>query len=225
MRAEPVRRPQLTTAGVGRADVYVFDAAKPRPTLGGTPLSVADALLRHAARARREPRRQTRSTRRRSTRAIRRHRQRSVVCDGGSTQPPCTCRAPSNPGGLPAPNTNFRAPRSPRSAHRTAEPIEQPLGGRARPQLDAGCVQPARPRRVLVDANNPAARRRRSRTSGPSSQHGGEPGLGEALRVEHRGAQRVPLRGPGGSPAIPVRGHLHEARHLIISGATVTPRH
>jgi hypothetical protein len=32
--------PQLTTPGVGRADVWAFDATNPGTTLGGTPLSI-----------------------------------------------------------------------------------------------------------------------------------------------------------------------------------------
>src|SRR5262249_22153665 len=38
--AAPAGGPQLTTAGVGRADVWVFDANNPGAALGGTPLTI-----------------------------------------------------------------------------------------------------------------------------------------------------------------------------------------
>ncbi len=54
--------PQLTTPGIPRADVWVFDATNldngnPTPTLGWRADHRPRALRRHAARARREPRR------------------------------------------------------------------------------------------------------------------------------------------------------------------------
>ena len=42
--------PQLTTAGVGRADVWVFDADQPRHTLGGTPLTILSSSPTRRAR-------------------------------------------------------------------------------------------------------------------------------------------------------------------------------
>ena len=52
--------PQLTTPGVGRADVWVFDASALGSTLGGTPLTIVDPVHGHAARARGDARRHPR---------------------------------------------------------------------------------------------------------------------------------------------------------------------
>ena len=48
----------LTTEGLGRADVWVFDATNLGTALGGVPLTRLDVLRRHPACARREPERQ-----------------------------------------------------------------------------------------------------------------------------------------------------------------------
>src|SRR4029079_16673452 len=99
--------PQLTTAGVGRADVWVFDALNLGATLGGTPIKIVtlfgdtpralaaspDGSKVYAAVF--QSGNQTTTI------------NEGLVCDGGSTAGPCTANGLTTPGGLPAPNQNF----------------------------------------------------------------------------------------------------------------------
>ena len=108
-------------AGVGRADVWVFDAASLGTTLGGTPLTIVDALRRHAARARGERRRQHRLRGGASTPATRRRRSREgVVCNGGAPAPATCITSPGGSSGARRPpgarTPTSRASPRPRSA-------------------------------------------------------------------------------------------------------------
>ena len=113
--------PQLTTPGVGRADVWVFDAASLGTTLGGTPLRIVTLLRRHAARARGQPGRQHGLRRRRSSPATRRRRSlEALVCDGFGATAPCSsladgCRQHAR-AACPARAPTSKASRRPRSA-------------------------------------------------------------------------------------------------------------
>jgi DNA-binding beta-propeller fold protein YncE len=105
--------PQLTTAGVGRADVWVFDATNLGATLGGTPLTIVtlfgdtpralaatpDGSTVYAAVFQSGNRTTTVSE--------------GVVCDTDSTnlnnntvQGPCTIHGVGMPGGMPLPHRN-----------------------------------------------------------------------------------------------------------------------
>jgi YVTN family beta-propeller protein len=99
--------PQLTTPGVGRADVWVFDADALDDSLGGTPLTIVtlfgdtpralaatpDGSTVYAAVFQSGNQTTTVSE--------------GAVCDGGASTAPCDVRGVTMPGGLPAPNTNF----------------------------------------------------------------------------------------------------------------------
>ena len=102
--------PQLTTAGVGRADVWVFDATNLGATLGGTPLTIVTNSATRA-RARRVAGRQHRHA---AVFSPQPHDDRleGVVCDTDSTNlnnntaqarhdPRCRM-----PGGMPLPHRN-----------------------------------------------------------------------------------------------------------------------
>ncbi len=106
---------QVTTPGIGRADVWVFDAASPGAAAGGTPLTV----LTHFTDT---PRALTVSpdgrfvyvagfqTGNRTTVVP-----EGAVCDGGATAPPCHPGGGplTAPGGLPAPNSNTQGVAAP----------------------------------------------------------------------------------------------------------------
>jgi DNA-binding beta-propeller fold protein YncE len=99
--------PLLTTPGVGRALVWVFDPADLGATLAGTPLDIielfgdtpralavsADGNTVYAAVFQSGNRTTTVSE--------------GAVCDGGAGALPCNSFGFTMPGGLPAPNTNF----------------------------------------------------------------------------------------------------------------------
>jgi len=96
--------PQLTTPGVGRADVWTFDATNPGTTPGGTPLSIV-TLFGDTPRALAVSNdgntvyagvfhsgNQTTTV------------NEKVVCDGGNSAGSCPVNGVTYPGGLPAPN-------------------------------------------------------------------------------------------------------------------------
>jgi YVTN family beta-propeller protein len=100
--------PQLTTPGIGRADVWVFDATNLGSSLGGTPLSILTLFCD-------TPRALAVSPDGNTVYAAAFHSgnqtttaNEGVVCDGGSAVPACTVSGSTYPGGLPAPNTNFQ---------------------------------------------------------------------------------------------------------------------
>jgi len=132
------------------------------------------------------------------------------------------------PGGLPAPNTNFQGVPQPEVGlivrlNQSNSHWEDELG----PQLDAGrALQPARPRRVRDRREQPrdrpnGVRARRDR----ALQHGRQPVSGKLYVSNTEARNESRFEGPGVFAGHTVRGHLHEARISIISGATVTPRH
>src|SRR5262249_51634457 len=96
--------PQLTIPGVGRADVWAFDATNPGTTLGGTPLSIitlfgdtpralaTDGATVYAAVF--HSGNQTTSA------------NEGVVCNGGASAGPCTVNSVTYPGAPRAPNVD-----------------------------------------------------------------------------------------------------------------------
>jgi YVTN family beta-propeller protein len=107
--------PQLTTAGIGRADVWSFDATNLGTSLGGTPLGIL-ALFGDTPRALAvSPDGNTvyaavfHSGNQTTTIG------EGAVCDGGAAAAPCTITdagasggVANYPGGLPAPNANVQ---------------------------------------------------------------------------------------------------------------------
>ena len=99
--------PQLTTPGIGRADVWVFDAANLGSSLGGTPLTIVTLFGD-------TPRALTTSADGSTVFAAVFHSgnqttaiSEGAVCDGGTAV--CSCTLPDGtavPGGLPGPDTN-----------------------------------------------------------------------------------------------------------------------
>ena len=205
----PERARSMPPAAPRRASAAPTSGCSTRPTsattLGGTPLTILDALRRHAARARGRAPTAAPSTPRSSTPATRRRRvTEGVVCDGGAgaravqrrRHRPC-------PGGLPAPNTNVQgiaaARGRPDRQVRPRRPAQwhDELG---RNWNNGGALRAARPRRLRD-------RRRRAAHAGrrpPASPHVGtilfnmvvNPVSGQGLRQQHRGAERGALRRP-----------------------------
>ena len=114
--SRPRRSPQLTTPGVGRADVWVFDAGDLGAALGGTPLAIVTLFGDTPRRARRVAGRQRvyaavfHSGNQHDDgdrgRGLRRRRRRAALRRDGVAAP----------GGLPAPSTNVEGVPGPRPA-------------------------------------------------------------------------------------------------------------
>src|SRR5688572_9287886 len=221
--------PQLTTAGVGRADVWVFDAASLGTSLGGTPLTVLTLFGDTPRPLAVSPNGATVyaavfSSGNRTT-AV----NEGVVCNGGSSAGPC--RVPiligtQYPGGLPAPNSNTAGVRGPETGL-----IVKHDGSAWRDQLGRNWNNAVR--FSLPDFDVFAI----NATVTTPSQSGSWSGVGTTIfnlavnpvtgrvYVSNTDARNeVRFEGPG-SISTTVQGRLAEARITVLNGTAVTPRH
>ena len=136
----PGRPAELTTPGVGRADVWVFDATNLGAALGGTPL--ADRRRSSATRRARSPSSPDGSTRLRRRLPLRQpdddaHRGRRSAT-AARRAGPCNVGGVTHAGRPARRRTRTsRASRSPRPGLIVKfDPATGQLGGRARPQLE-----------------------------------------------------------------------------------------
>ena len=221
---------QLTTASVGRADVWVFDADALGAKLGGTPITILnlfgdtpralaaspDGAIVHAAVFQSGNRTTTVSE--------------GAVCNGGASASPCNVGGLQVPGGLPAPNTNHASVAQPEVGLivKYDPDAQQWLDELGRNWNNA--VKFSLPDLDVFDIDAMAT---------PPVQIGAHAGVGTVLfdmavnpvsgklYVSNTEARNeVRFEGPGlafGSST--VRSHLHEARITVIDGASVLPRH
>ena len=143
---------------------------------GGTPLTVADALRRHAARARRRAPTAARSTPPSSTPATRPPRSERGRRLRRRLQPPgpCTCAASTYPGRPAGAERDATASGPETGLIVRFNAGDGPLGGRARPQLGqracaSSCRTMTSSRSTPRESAGRRRRRSRSRTSARSS--------------------------------------------------------
>jgi DNA-binding beta-propeller fold protein YncE len=218
--------PQLTTPGVGRADVWVLSGPSPgyyiasRLVLfGDTPRALAvspDGTRVYAAVFHSGNR----------TTAL----SEGVVCNGGATAAPCsTDGVNSFPGGLPAPNTNVEGVRQPETGLIVKF---DPSSGVWRDGLGRNWNDGVRfslPDLDVFEINASAF---------PLTVSTSFSGVGTvlfnmavnpvsgAIYVSNTEARNeVRFEGPGIFGGSTVRGHLHEARITILSSLGSFPRH
>ena len=228
----------LRTPGIGRADVWVFDAANPGSTLGGTPLTIVTLFgdtpralavsptggFVYAAVFHSGNRTTTVSE--------------GVVCNDGNlnnnTVPgACTINGTSYPGGLPLPERSSDGVGRPE----TGLIVKFNQGaGQWRDQLNRNwnnAVKFSLPDRdvFVIDANQ-----------SPPVQVAGSAGFmagvgtvlfnmitnpvdGTVYVTNTEAKNEVRFEGPGILGGTTVRGHLAESRISILSGGTVSTRH
>ena len=225
--APPIRSSRRP--GVGRADVWVFDATNLGTTLGGTPLDHRRRCsATRRARSRSRPT-AARSTRRCSTPATDDHGRRGVVCDGGAGAAPCASRR-----ACPA-ACRRRTPTSTASPAPEVGLIVQFDG------TDTGATSSAatgttrcasRCPTTTSSRSTPTPTRRCSRgptASAPASARSSStwsvnPVSGKVYVSNTEARNDVRFEGPGAGFKPPasrtVRGHLHEARITVLDGAT-----
>jgi YVTN family beta-propeller protein len=228
--------PQLTTAGIDRADVWVFDAANLGTTLGGTPLTILSlfgdtpralaaspdgstvyAAVFHSGN---------------QTTAL----SGGIVCDGGAAAGPCTVSGATMPGGLPAPNANVQGTPQPEVGLIVRI---NPMTGHWEDELGRnwdGGVRFSLPDDDVfqIDATpNPPVLKASSPHAGQPFAHVGtvlfnmvtNPVSGKVYVSNTEARNEVRFEGPGTIAGHTVRGHLHEARITVLDGANVLPRH
>jgi YVTN family beta-propeller protein len=231
--------PQLTTPGVGRADVWVFDAANLGAALGGNPLTIVTLFGDTPRALAASPDGTTVYAgvfhSGNQTAAV----SAAVVCPGGSATP-CFVDGVDYPGGLPAPRTDADGVLGPQTGlivkfNQSTGHWEDRLGRNwdhavrfSLPdddvfQIDAAATPPV-PRAVP----GPGAIQ-----GEPFAEVGTilfnmavNPVSGKVYVTNGDARNEVRFEGPGGGGST-VRGHLHEARITILDPATgsVTPRH
>jgi YVTN family beta-propeller protein len=220
--------PQLTTAGVPRADVWVFDATNLGATFGGTPITIVQlfgdtpralavapgggtvyAGVFHSGN-------QTTTV------------TEGVVCNGPPTTP-CTIFSTTYPGGLPLPKTNFQLIQGPE----TGLIVKFDQGsGQWRDQLGRNwnnAVKFSLPDKdvfaISATANPPVETGFFTHVGTVLFNMAVNPVSGKVYVTNTDARNEVRFEGPGTFGGSTVRGHLAESRVTVLSGATVTPRH
>ncbi len=221
--------PQLTTAGVGRADVWVFDALDLGTALGGTPLTIVTlfgdtpralavgdggstvyAAVFHSGD-------QTATV------------SEGAVCNGGAGAGPCMTGGGVMPGGLPAPNTNVEGVAQPESGL-----IVQldPVTGHWEDRLGrdwSNAIKFGLPDKdvfaIDADADPPVETASFAGVGTIVFDIAVNPVSGKVYVTNSEARNEVRFEGPGIFGGSTVRGHLHEARITVLDGAAVIPRH
>jgi hypothetical protein len=223
----------LTTPGIGRADVWVFDATSLGSSLGGDPITIITLFgdTPRALAASSDGSRVYASVYRsgnRTTAVI-----EGAVCDGGAGAAPCTPSAGEQtaPGGLPAPNVDSDLGAQPGvglivrfDGTDWRDELNRSWNNMVRfdlPDLDV----------FEIDAN-----------AAPPVEIASAAGVGTVLydlavnpvsgrvyAANTEAVNEVRFEGerPGGDPTTTVQGHLHEARVTVVDfgASSVTPRH
>ena len=227
--------PQLTTAGVGRADVWVFDATSLGATMGGSPIRIVTVFGD-------TPRALARSLDGTKVWVAIHHSgnrttalNEAFVCDGfAAAAPGCSPVAGSGieaPGGVlgPATNADFEP------APEVGVLVQQGSGGAWRDHSgriwDTNLVGPY-PRFDLpdldvfeIDATTFAQNASHASVGTTLFNMVVNPSNGN-LYVSNTDAQNLTqFEGPGIFGGSTVQGHLAEARITVIDGSTVSPRH
>lgn len=230
--------PQLTTAGVNRADVWVFDGANPGAALGGTPLEIVTlfgdtpralavnpsgttvyAAIFHSGN-------QTTTV------------SEGVVCNGFASAGPCTnSQGLGSPGGNPGPD------RDANDTARTAPEVGlivkyNPTSGKWEDELARDWSQVVRfdlPDRDVfaIDAETLQETAEWSSVGTTLFNMAVNPVSGKVYVSNAESRNEVRFEGPGiyaagfkppGEPTT-VQGHLAEYRVTVLDGASVNPRH
>jgi DNA-binding beta-propeller fold protein YncE len=222
--------PQLTTSGVGRADVWVFDAANLGTSLGGTPIRII-TLFGDTPRALAAKPDGTEvyaavlySGNRTAT------ANEGVVCNGGSGAGSCRVPiliGPQYPGGLPAPNSTVGGEPGPETGlivkfngSNWVDPLGRNWNNAIKfnlPDRDVFAID--------ADAATPAEIRSYTGVGTTIFNMVVNPVSGKVYVTNTEARNEVRFEGPG-TIASTVQGRLAESRITVLSGtSTVTPRH
>jgi DNA-binding beta-propeller fold protein YncE len=212
--------PELTTPGVGRADVWVFDAENPGASPGGDPLTIVTLFsdTPRALAATPDGSRVYAAAFHSGNRTTTIHD--TLVPDGGEAA-----------GGLPGPNTNFEGIPAPEvglivrfDGQHWVDELNRPWDDKVRFSL------PDKDVFVLDATANPPAQ-----IAGSAGFYTGvgtilfnmvvNPVNGKVYVSNTQARNDLRFEGPGIFAGSSLRGHLHESRISVLSPAGVAPRH
>lgn len=218
--------PQMTTAGIPRADVWVFDPANLGTTAGGTPLSILSFFTDTPRALAVAPDGHTVYVAGFKTGNQTTTVSQGRVCTGFQANKPCTLSDGStSPGGNPGPATDAAGEPAPEvglivkfiNGHWVDE-LNRIWDGSVRftlPDTDVFSFDANTLKQTASFAN--VGTTLFNMTVNPVSGH---------LYVSNTDAiNNVRFEGPGVYGGHTVQGHLAEARITVISGTTVAPRH
>jgi len=222
--------PRLTTSGVDRADVWVFDATAPGPGPGGRPLAIVELFGD-------TPRALAASPDGRTVYAavfLSGNQTATVpeaaVCDGfrpTDEADACPGEFPGSPGGNPGPATNHAGMPAPevglvvkydRAAAEWRDELGRDWSGALRfdlPDLDV----------FALDAATLETRATYPHVGTVLFNMAINPATGTLYVSNTEARNEVRFEGPGRFGGSTVQGRLHEARITVIDGGAVRPRH
>ncbi|MEI9987392.1 MAG: hypothetical protein WDN69_32165 [Aliidongia sp.] len=220
--------PKLTTAGVARADVWVFNPNNLGTSFGGTPQAILSYFTDTPRALAVSPDGNTVYVAGFETGNQTTTVDAGRICDGFNTSKPCLLSDLSiSPGG----NLGPAADTSGESAPKVGEIVQfNNASGHWTDELGRGLGQfgpflPARHRRLRGRCQSADAEDGLCPCRHHAVQHGDQPGERASLCFEHGLAEPGPVRGPTKSAGHSVTGHLAESDITVISGSSVTPIH
>ena len=220
--------PQLTTPGVGRADVWVFDAADLGTALGGRPVKIVTLFGDTPRALAASPNGATvyaavfKSGNQSTTVG------EGAVCNGFDSAGPCTTsQGFLMPGGLPAPSTDSLGEPAPETGLIVRR---NPANGKWEDELHrdwSPAVRFTLPDKDVFAINATTLVESASFSGvGTTLFNMAVNPLSGAVYVSNTESHNeVRFEGPGIFGGSTVQGHLAETRITILSGAIVTPRH
>ncbi len=221
--------PQLTTSGVGRADVWVFNAASLGTSLGGTPLTILTLFGDTPRPLAVSPNGATvyaavmHSGNRTTTVS------EGVVCNGGVTAGNCRVPiliGPQYPGGLPAPNASTNGEVGPEvglivkfNGSNWVDELGRNWNNAVKfnlPDFDVFAIN--------ATATTPSQSASFAGVGTTIFNMAVNPVSGKVYVSNTDAKNEVRFEGPG-SISTTVQGRLAQSRITVLSGSTVTPRH
>src|SRR5262245_38323617 len=220
--------PQLTTSGVGRADVWIFDPSNLGAAFGGRPARIMTFFTDTPRALAVSPDKRTVYVAGFKTGNQTTTIPEGMLCDGFDPHTPCTSEDGTiSPGGSPGPGANVEGKLAPKVGlivkfNNATQQWEDELGRNwnhaVRFHLPDKDV-------FAVNANTLAQTATFSHVGTTLFNMVTNPATGRLYVSNTEAFNQVRFEGPGIFGGSTVQGHLAETRITVISGSTVTPRH